>query len=82
MTATEFNELPYPKKADMWSKNGVFLDERIIYGKCKIVIYSVFNFYVEVYYNVNTNQIGTVKALENIEDFEGYLKSVQLELLY
>ena len=81
-TATEFNQLPYPKKSYVWKKNGVFLDERIIHGKCRIVVYAIFNFYVEVYYNLNSNQIGTIKALENSEDFDGYLNSIQLELFY
>ena len=82
MRAAEFNDLPLVKKGKVWRKNGVYLDERILHEKCRIEIYSLFNFYVEVYHNLRDNQIGTIKALEDSEDFDRLLKNVQLELLY
>ena len=82
MTAQEFNMLNLDQKGEVWNTNSIFIDERIVYNKHKIVIYSVFNFYVEVFYSIKDNKIENLKALENIEDWEGYLKSIKLGFLY
>ena len=82
MTAKEFNTLDLDKRGLIWNEHSTFLDTRIVYGKYKIIIYAVFNFYVEVFYNIKTNKIDDLKALENVEDFEGYMNSIKVELLY
>jgi len=82
MTPQEFNMLGLDQKGEVWNTNSIVIDERIVYNKHKIVIYSVFNFYVEVFYSIKDNKIEDLKALENIEDWEGYLKSIKLGFLY
>lgn len=82
MTATEFNKLSFAEKGNIWSTEAVFLDERVVYARYKVLMYSYANFYIEVYYNAKNNEIETLKALENVDDWEGYLKSINLELLY
>lgn len=82
MTAEEFNKMDLEQKGEIWTANSVFVDERIVYNQHKIVIYSLFNFYCEVYYNIKDNKIEDLKALEKMEDWEGYMKSIRLDSLH
>ncbi len=81
MTAQEFNTINFEQKSALLTENSIFIDERFIYGKYKILMYSLFNFYVEVYYHIEHNEIETVKALVDLKDWESYMSSIQLELL-
>ena len=64
----------------LWHK-GMFLDERIVYNKSKHLIFTLFNFYVEIIYDLKTDTLTHVKPLETLEDWEGYLGSINLEHL-
>lgn len=81
MVASDFNKLSIDEKGNLLTEHSLFLDERVIYGKYKIIIYSLFNFYVEVYYHAVHNEIETVTAIETSEDWESYLKSINLNSL-
>lgn len=81
MTASDFNKLTLDEKGKLLTEQSVFLDERVIYGKYKIIIYSLFNFYIEAYYHVQHNEVETIKAIESIEDWESYMRSINLNSL-
>lgn len=81
MTASEFNKLSPDEKGALLTEQSTFIDERIIYGKYKIIIYSLFNFYIEVYYHVQHNEVETIKAIESIDDWESYMRSINLDSL-
>lgn len=64
----------------LWNQ-GVFLDERVIYNNFKVLTYSLNNFYVEVTYHIKSNAIAQIKPLISLEDWEGYLSSINLDHL-
>ena len=81
MDILEYSKLNLNDRADtLWDK-GIFVDERIEYGKAKVLIYSLFHFYVEVFYDINQNKITDIKPLNEESDWNGYLKSINLNHL-
>lgn len=82
MTATEYNKLSDEQRSVLLIENGMFIEDRIDDGKYKIVMYGLFNFYVEAFYHIENNKIETIQALANIDDWERYLQSLNLDLLY
>lgn len=82
MTATEYNKLSDEQRSVLLIENGMFIEDRIDDGKYKIVMYGLFNFYVEALYHIEKNKIETIQALANIDDWERYLQSINLDLLY
>jgi len=81
MNIDDYNKLITNDKANILWDKGTHIDERVIYNKHTVVMYALFNFYVEVYYSVKDNKIKEIKALKSDEDWEGYLKSIKLEHL-
>lgn len=61
----EFKLLSINARADILWKNGTCLDEVIEYGKFRICIYEINNFFVGVFYSVKNNKIERVEVLEN-----------------
>jgi len=78
MTAIEFNNLQMGDKADVLWPAGMFIDEHLEPGKCMTVIYKMPHFFVEVKFDVNTNNITDIYALEADQHFEAYLNNVSL----
>ena len=79
MTPEKFNSLITDAKANYLWDNGVFIDERMCYNKFIIKVYSLLDFYVEVYYSMSDNKIEDIYALETEEDWEGFLKNIDLK---
>ena len=80
MTAKQFNAMKsLDNKADLVWDIGMHVDERIIYNKYIIKMYSIYSFFVEVWIDVKTLKIDKIQALENSQDWQGYLKSIRLE---
>lgn len=79
MTPEKFNSLITDAKANYLWDNGVFIDERICYNKFIIKVYCLLDFYVEVYYSMSDNKIEDIYALETEEDWEGFLKNIDLK---
>jgi len=70
MTAKEFNSIKsIDHRANIVWDCGEFIDERIIYNKYQIKMYSVYSFMVEVWVNVKTLHIEKVNALEEFNDW-------------
>ncbi|GIV32778.1 MAG: hypothetical protein KatS3mg031_0313 [Chitinophagales bacterium] len=82
MTAARFNRLMMDAKANFLWDNGVYVGERVSYNKYLIKIYSLMDFYVEVYYGMEDNKIEDIYAIETEEDWEGFLKTIDLRELF
>lgn len=81
MTAKNFNELSIENKSTYLWENGIYVDERVSYNKYLIKIYSLDDFYVEVYYSIEDNKIEDIYGVETDEDWEGFLKTIDLREL-
>lgn len=83
MNAQEFNnQKSIDHKANLVWDIGTYIDERAIYGKYIIKMYTVYHLIVEVWVNTKSLKIEKIKALEDETDWKGYLASVNLENLY
>ncbi len=82
MTPARFNRLMTDAKANFLWDNGVFVGERVSYNKYLIKIYSLLDFYVEVYYGIEDNKIEDIYAIETEDDWEGFLKTIDLRELF
>lgn len=82
MTPEKFNKMMTDAKANFLWDNGVFIDERISYNKYIIKVYSLLDFFVEVYYSLEDNKIEDIYAIETEEDWEGFLKTIDLRELF
>ena len=82
MIKQEFNTLEINERAALiWSK-GQYIDERIIYGKYHIKMYSLKDFFVEVWINLKNWNIEKVQAIESDTDWSGYLSSIRVADLF
>lgn len=82
MTSNQFNKLSLKEKGVIYTEEGTHIENRINYGINTVLIYAVFNFYVEVTLDVKANKIIDIKALETTEDYYGFMKSLKLSDLY
>ncbi len=78
MTAQEFNMLEIGPKADLLWPEGSFLDHRIDNDHAMVVIYKLYDLFVEVHFDVVSKDVTKINALDTDEDHEGYLNSVSL----
>ena len=81
LSISEYNNLTLDQKGEILFTKGDYIDHRVQYHKYKIAIYSLGNFYVEVFYDVHNNEIKRINALENEQDWTGYLESINLDYL-
>jgi len=82
VTAEKFNKMLTDAKANFLWDNGAFVNERVSYNKYLIKIYSLLDFYVEVYYSIEDNKIEDIYAIETEEDWDGFLKTIDLKELF
>ena len=66
-----FEELSLAEKANSLWSNGHFITSRTYYNQ-KILLYSLKNFYVEVWYSPNENVIAKIALLDNMKTFSLY----------
>lgn len=78
MTIEDFNFLNLNEQGDIVFK-GDFLVERIE-GGCRIALYRVKGFYVEVYYDTDRNEIERVEAFKSNERLVPYIAGNRFEL--
>lgn len=77
MTLYEFNHLDESEKAETtWS--GVFIADREE-SECKILLYQIDSFYVEVYYHKVDNAIKRFRSFSAISQLDPYLKNINLD---
>tara|TARA_Y100000589_G_scaffold319890_1_gene349048 strand:+ start:3729 stop:3935 length:207 start_codon:yes stop_codon:yes gene_type:complete len=63
----------------MIHKNGVLVDEVVLFGFIRIKIFSLHNFYVQAVYNNNDESLLEIKALISQDDWQPYMETLDLK---
>ncbi|MEJ0106552.1 MAG: hypothetical protein WDO19_30180 [Bacteroidota bacterium] len=81
MTLHEFKSLDFnDQAAAIWS-NGVLLEHKDE-GQTRFILYSIDDFFAEIHYNQERNEITCINSLESDEELQPYLDKINLvELL-
>ena len=75
----EFNVLPEDQKAQMVWNHGTFLTNKAD-GKKAVTLYSLSNFYVEIWYNQTENQITKIRSFNSVKQLSPYLDDMDVDL--
>lgn len=75
----EFNILNKDDKARILWNSGVFLMNRFENGY-SINLYSLFDFYVEVWYLSQTNEIERLHTFKSLEKLQPFIERINLDL--
>ncbi len=76
----QFNALPDSEKALTVLEQGTNLKTRKEDG-CIINLYSLSDFYVEIWYDQGSNRIDRIRSFKSIEQLEKFLDDIDLEEL-
>ncbi|WP_242917085.1 hypothetical protein [Pontibacter liquoris] len=79
ISAEEFNELSPRRQAAVVLEKGHYLHHRIR-GWCKIDLYWLFDFYVELWFLYDLKSIGLVRALTSYAALDPYADTIKLKL--
>ncbi|WP_347158458.1 hypothetical protein [Pontibacter chitinilyticus] len=79
MSAEEFNELLPRQQAELVLEQGQYLHHRIR-GWCKIDLYWLYDFYVELWFLYDLKTIGLVRALTTYTSLDPYADTIRLKL--
>jgi len=63
----------------MIHRNGVLVDEVVLFGFIRIKIFSLHNFYVQAVYNNNDESLLEIKALISQDDWQPYMETLDLK---
>jgi len=74
-----YNTLETNSKLKLLYTHGVFLMTRI-YDNFRINLYSIYGFFVEVWYNDDTNSTDKIRTFKSINALEPYLNKIKLNL--
>jgi hypothetical protein len=75
MTAIEFNKLKENERAAIVWEQGVLIEEKIV-DKSQIKIYSMKDFFVEVWTDIKKLNLQKVQALEKESNWSAYLNNL------
>ena len=78
VTKQEFNNMEMNNKTALVISGGELIDERVIYGKYHIKMYSMRHFFVEVWIDVKKVEVEKIRAIESEADWSGYLDSIRI----
>jgi hypothetical protein len=81
MTRTQFSELSINEKIELVIDNGTEILNRIFLFYV-IRLYSIEDFYVEVWYKTSTNKIDRVEPVQIEDVFHLYERSIDIEDLF
>lgn len=73
----EFNQLPLDGQEKLVWEDGIFLTNRLEQN-FGLTLYSLFDFYVEVHLNNETNEIEKIRTFKSIEPLTHYLDEIDL----
>jgi hypothetical protein len=76
----QFNYLPVSERAELVWQHGRLLATRDHMG-CSVVLYKMAEFFAEVWYSPEDNQIALVHGFRSPELLEPYIESINLEEL-
>lgn len=79
MSAEEFNQLPPHEQAELALEQGHYLHHRIK-GWCKIDLYWLHSFYVEIWFLYDLKSIGLIRALTRYASLDPYADTIRLKL--
>ena len=80
ITKQKFQRLPFKKKGELVFKEGEYVAVRSYYNY-KVQLYSLYGFFVEVWYHPENNAIDKVELLESEKALNLYLADIDLESL-
>ena len=81
MTLYQFNVLSKKQQAELTFYEGKFVDDRIE-DDFKVLLYQLYSFYVEMYYNQKENRIVRLRNFSSTTQLDPYLYKINLEGLY
>jgi hypothetical protein len=81
MHLTDFNLLDVPMQANLICQRGVYLSEREE-DDCLVVLYSIHNYYVEVYYHLRDNDIVRFSSFHSESFLQPYLNKISLDQIW
>jgi hypothetical protein len=76
----DFRLLDVPMQAHIICQRGVYLSEREE-DDCLVVLYGISDYYVEVYYHLQDNEIVKFLSFHSTDFLEPYLNKISLEQL-
>tara|TARA_Y100000746_G_C15320143_1_gene373339 strand:+ start:249 stop:509 length:261 start_codon:yes stop_codon:yes gene_type:complete len=79
ITTAIYNDLTNETCISMIERNGVLVDEVVIFGFIRIKIFSLHNFYVQAVYNNNDESLLEIKALISQDDWQPYMETLDLK---
>lgn len=82
MTSRDYNGLTIGKRADILWKDGTRLFEKVVDKNKMMVIYAVSTFFVEICYFQQDFKVSSIKALETSDDWNWFLRSIELQELF
>ncbi len=78
LTLDQFKLLPNIEKGTIIFNDAEFIAERRE-GVLTILLYQLYSFYVEVYYQQDLNEIQRLRTFSNTELLEPYLEQVKIQ---
>ncbi len=79
ITTSMYNDLTNETCISMIHRNGVLVDEVVLFGFIRIKIFSLHNFYVQAVYNNNDQSLLEIKALISQNDWQPYMETLDLK---
>jgi hypothetical protein len=76
LSAREFDQLQYDSQLEIISEKGILLSERNLFPNQAIVLYSLYNFFVEAIINITDKNILSLERLTLDEVSEYYCKDI------
>jgi hypothetical protein len=65
------------RKKQMVFENGVYLANRFFQG-FQVILFQINSFYVEVFFDVEEEEIGYMRAFSRTDDLQPYLKNIDI----
>ena len=80
MTLPDFKLLDYRAQTDLLHKEAVYVGKRKIFSR-SVVLFQLYTFYVEVYYDEYRKIIRCIRCTDSIEIVDPYLEQINVEEL-
>lgn len=81
MTDTYFNSLGQYNKYVVIYRKAVLLAHRTA-GDFHYILYQLHNFYIEVKYDLNKNEIDSLKTFIDTSSLDPYLENIKIDFLF
>jgi hypothetical protein len=81
ITISQFNQLSKFEKYGMLEGYGTYLEISRIEDKCQVALFYLFNFYVEVWLDLQSDQLLNATAFRSITRLDPYLNKIDLSAI-